>query len=213
MATAKQQERRERIEEAAYAVLNEAGYKGASLLTIAKRASASNETLYRWYGSKPALFGALIEENARQSKRRLEEALRLGQDPIETLAALGPVLLAMVTGERAVALNRAAAGDAKDTGTLGPAIARLGRDMIAPLVASVIARAARAGRLACGDPAEAAELYFSLLIGDLQVRRVIGAIPPLTQDEIEARAQLALDRFRRLHEPGPILSRNPEPSR
>ena len=40
--TPKQAERRARIEKAAYAVLEEVGYNSASLLTIAKRASASN---------------------------------------------------------------------------------------------------------------------------------------------------------------------------
>lgn len=52
MATPKQIARRERIEETAYAVLKESGYKAASLLAIARRASVSNETLYNWYGNK-----------------------------------------------------------------------------------------------------------------------------------------------------------------
>jgi AcrR family transcriptional regulator len=52
LTTLKQNERRERIEKAAYDVLAETGYKGASLLLIAQRASVSNETLYRWYGNK-----------------------------------------------------------------------------------------------------------------------------------------------------------------
>ncbi|WP_404927319.1 TetR/AcrR family transcriptional regulator [Mesorhizobium sp. ORM16] len=66
MTTPKQAARRERIEEAAYAVLRETGYKSASLLAIAKRASASNETLYNWYGNKQTLFRSLIEANAER---------------------------------------------------------------------------------------------------------------------------------------------------
>ncbi|WP_157017175.1 TetR/AcrR family transcriptional regulator [Mesorhizobium xinjiangense] len=199
--TPKQAARRARIEQAAYEVLSEAGYNSASLLTIAKRASASNETLYKWYGNKQALFRSLVEANASEAKVLLEQALGEGSDPLEALARLGPALLALVTGGRAVALNRAAAGDASDTGTLGKAIADAGRETIAPLLSALLGRAQQEGLIACRDPAEAAETYFHLLIGDLQIRRVIGVIDELPQQEIERRAQRAFHLFRKLHVP------------
>jgi len=202
--------RRERIEEAAYAVLKEAGYKSTSVLAIARRASASNETLYNWYGSKQALFCALVEANARRARELLEDALRQGDNPLETLAALGPVLLALVTGDRAVTLNRAAAGDVSDTGTLGQTIARAGRDTIAPLVRDLLESAQRAGLILCDDPAEAAEIYISLLIGDLQIRRVIGVIDELSIREAARRSHRAFDLFIRLHAPG---ARPPTPDK
>lgn len=202
MATPKQMARRERIEAAAYAVLRESGYKGTSLLAVARRASASNETLYNWYGNKQSLFRALVETNAEQARALLEAALREAGDPLETLAALGPVLLALVTGDKAIALNRAAAGDATDTATLGPAIAQFGRETIAPLLCALLDRARRAGTLACADPAEAAEIYLRLLIGDLQIRRVIGTLDELTPAEIASRSRQATALFLRLHAPG-----------
>lgn len=199
--TPKQAVRRARIEEAAYAVLGEAGYNSASLLAVAKRASASNETLYKWYGSKQALFRSLVEGNARDARAILEKALGERRDPLEALARLGPALLALVTGERAVMLNRAAAGDVSDTGTLGRAIAEGGRDTIAPLLRDLLYRARQDGLLACDDPAEAAEIYFHLLIGDLQIRRVIGAYGDLPQQEIERRSRRAFDLFLKLYAP------------
>ncbi|MCP4433742.1 MAG: TetR/AcrR family transcriptional regulator, partial [Gammaproteobacteria bacterium] len=47
--------RQYRIEEATYELLAESGYHACSMLSIAKRAKASNETLYRWYGDKVGL--------------------------------------------------------------------------------------------------------------------------------------------------------------
>ena len=38
------------IEQAAYDLLEQQGYDGISMLKIARRAKASNETLYRCYG-------------------------------------------------------------------------------------------------------------------------------------------------------------------
>ena len=40
---------------------------------------------------------------------------------------------------------------------------------------------------------EAAELYLDLLIGDLQIRRVIGVIPMLSEQEVTARSNRARD--------------------
>lgn len=201
--------RRERIEEAAYEVLRETGYKSTSLLAVARRASASNETLYKWYGNKQALFRSLIEANAREAKALLEGALGGKGDPLETLAALASVLLTLVTGDKAVTLNRAAAGDASDTATLGPAIAQFGRDTIAPLLCDLLDAANRAGVLACDDPAAAADVYIRLLIGDLQIRRVIGVLDELTPAEIERRSAEAMDLFLRLHAPaGGQMSRH-----
>ena len=64
------------IEQAAYALLREDGYGNISMLKVAKRAKASNETLYRWYGDKLGLFGALVAKNAEEAKRLLDAALQ-----------------------------------------------------------------------------------------------------------------------------------------
>ncbi|KXF77206.1 hypothetical protein ATN84_07270 [Paramesorhizobium deserti] len=199
--TPKQAARRARIEQAAYEVLSEVGYNSASLLTIAKRASASNETLYKWYGNKQTLFRSLVEANASKARSILEKALGEGSDPLEALAQLGPALLALVTGERAVILNRAAAGDVSDTGTLGKAIAKAGRDIIAPLLRKLLDGALQKGLIDCDDPADAAEIYFHLLIGDLQIRRVIGTIGELSQQEVERRSERAFNLFCKLYVP------------
>ncbi len=199
--TPKQAERRARIEKAAYEVLQEVGYNSASLLVIAKRASASNETLYKWYGNKQGLFRALVESNAKQAATLLEDARAGDGKPLETLAQLGPVLLALVTGERAVVLNRAAAGDVSDTGTLGRSIAEAGRDTIAPLLRNLLLRARQAGEIDFDTPEDVVETYFHLLIGDLQIRRVIGALDALTEPEIQSRSDRAYHKFLALYGP------------
>ncbi|MBO6725967.1 MAG: TetR/AcrR family transcriptional regulator [Rhizobiaceae bacterium] len=197
--TPKQAARRARIEQAAYEVLGELGYNSASLLAIAKHARASNETLYNWYGNKQGLFRSLVASNAREAAELLERAAADKSDPIEVLAKLGPVLLGIVTGERAVMLNRAAAGDVSDTATLGKAIAEAGRETIAPLLRSLLERARDEGSIKCDDIAAAADTYFQLLIGDLQIRRAIGVVGPLSAREIGVRARRAQELFLKLY--------------
>ena len=52
-----------------------------------------------------------------------------------------------------------------------------------------------------GTPREMAEIWFALLIGDLQVRRVTGAMEPLSEDEVKSRAEGALSRLQRVFAP------------
>jgi len=213
LETTKQAARRARIEEAAYSVLKEAGSKSTSLLAVARRASASNETLYKWYGNKQGLFRALVEANAREARLLLEDSLHRSGDPLQTLATLGPILLALVTGEKAIILNRAAASDVSDTGTLGQSIARFGRETIAPLVRDLLTTARQRGVIACDDPGEAAEIYFSLLIGDLQIRRVIGVVGELSTKEADRRARRAFELFLALHTPDAAGCHSPDKGR
>ncbi|MCK0126624.1 TetR/AcrR family transcriptional regulator [Gelidibacter sp. F2691] len=181
-----QSERAVRIEAAAYKILDEKGFKGASMLAIAKAAKASNETLYKWYGDKTGLFAAMIRNNAFVIVDELEKAQATGHTGKTALRAVGRALLTMVTSDKAVALNRAAAGDI--SGKLGKILAEEGRDRLVPIVAKLLKEAFGTE----SDINELTNCYLSLLIGDLQIRRATGAIGPLDKAEIEGRADRAL---------------------
>lgn len=185
--------RQDQIEQAAYAVLDAKGYGGTSMLAIAKAAKASNETLYNWYGDKTGLFAALVRRNAAEVKALLEDQIAAGGDAVDTLARVGPVLLRLVTSDRAVALNRAAAAD--PTGELGRVLAAEGRETVAPLIAQVIAQGREQRHLAFDDLAMACETWLGLLIGDIQIRRVVGRMPQPGQEALAARADAALRNF------------------
>lgn len=194
MKEAKKKERHAQIAECAYAVLKENGYVGASLLNIAKAAKASNETLYRWYGSKAGLFEILVQDNAAATRQKLETAVASNADAFETLEAIAPVLLGMVLGERAVLLNRAAAAD--PSGDLGRSIAQNGREVIAPLIGQVFAQFFKDTQ---HDPADVAETFIRLLIGDQQIRCVIGVMPEPNSDDIERCADKAVKQILQLY--------------
>ncbi|MBL4812731.1 MAG: TetR/AcrR family transcriptional regulator [Rhodobacteraceae bacterium] len=204
MREEKRAERRAQIEAAAYKLLQKNGYDGTSMLAIAKAAKASNETLYRWYGDKNGLFNAMVASNATLIKASLSEVLGMGDDPLLRLKNSGPVLLAMLQGARAIALNRAAACD--KTGTLGQTLSRGGREEVFPMICALMARALEAEQIKARSAQVAAGWFIALLIGDLQVRRVIGTAPELTGSEISLRAQLAFEDFMKLAD-GKLLTK------
>ncbi len=191
MRPEKQEARRRQIEAVAYELLAEKGYAATSMLAIARRAAASNETLYRWYGNKQTLFRSLVEANARDVTALLRSAIDQGASIEETIAQLGPALLALVTGEKAIILNRAAAADADDSGMLGETLFQAGRNSVAPLLVQVFERARTRGELAFEATDDIVDVYLSLLIGDLQIRRVIGVTAPLSDAEARSRADRA----------------------
>jgi AcrR family transcriptional regulator len=185
--------REARIFEAAYETLADHGYGGASMLRIAKAAKASNETLYRWYGDKDGLFTAMARDNAAETRRLLTEALSRREDAWASLERLAPVFLRMILGDRAILLNRAAAAD--PSGALGVAVSAGGREEVTPLLRDLMERlCAGRGR----DPAMATDWFVSLLVGDLQIKRVISALPALSDQAIEERCGKALPALRAL---------------
>ena len=194
-------DRRAQIETAAYDILEEKGFAGASMLSIAKRAKCSNETLYNWYGDKTGLFRDLIDRNAAEARVILEEALSTARPPLQALDAFGPVLLSMLTAPRAVALNRAAA--AEPTGALGAVLSEAGRSSVLPILSRLLEAAQQAGELGKDDPKTLAETYLGLLIGDLQIRCVVAREMAPPSDELQTRAIRASAALRRLFPPKP----------
>ena len=101
-------ERRQAILEAAFAELHDNGYEKVTMLGVAKRAGASKETLYSWFGNREGLFAALITENADASAERVRAALAGDGEPRQTLIGYAIGLLTLLTDDRSIALNRAA---------------------------------------------------------------------------------------------------------
>jgi AcrR family transcriptional regulator len=185
--------RQEQIETAAYELLEQKGYAGTSMQGIARQARASNETLYNWYGDKQGLFKALVTRNAAGVRSLLEAELSSGHNAMQTVERLGPKLLELLLGNRAIALNRAAAAD--PSGDLGAAISQAGRDSVLPLIERVLEDAKGKGQLTFERADEAAGLYLDLLVGDLQIRRVIGRLPVPTPEFCQKRAKRAASRL------------------
>lgn len=99
-------------------------------------------------------------------------------------------LLALLTSEGSIALNRASMSS--------PAIATVllahGRHRVGPLVETYLARLADDGHLDISDPRDAFELLFGLVVRDTQIRVLLGESVP-TASQITARAERAVAQF------------------
>ena len=176
--------------EAAYAELIEHGYQPLTMTGVARRAGASKETLYAWFGNKTGLFSALITENADAAARRIDDALASVKDPYDTLIAFTTGLLRLLTSDQSVALNRAAINSPELAATLLAA----GRHRVGPLAERYLQRLVEAGYLVLDDPADGFTVLYGLAVRDTQIRVLLGEAPP-TPAERDCRARAAVDAF------------------
>ncbi|MEM9562156.1 MAG: TetR/AcrR family transcriptional regulator [Actinomycetota bacterium] len=200
LPAAEREARQRAVLDAALETLIADGVDRMTMLAVAKRAGASKETLYSWFGSREGLLRALIERNADASAERVRAALdpadddRGWTDPVETLVGYATGLLRLLTSPPSIALNRAAMGDAE----LAAALLAGGRHRVGPLVERYLTDQAEAGRLDLAiEPAAAFELLYGLVVQDTQIRVLLGEEPP-PPGELERRATTAVTRFLRL---------------
>ncbi len=176
--------------EAAFVELLEQGADGVTMLSIARRAGASKETLYSWFGSRDGLLSAMIVSNADATAQRIASALGGDNDPHDTLVAFGAGLLTLLTDPRSLALNRAAMTNP----VLAAELLASGRHRVGPIVESYLAAASASGALAVSDPTTAFETFYGLVIRDTQIRVLLGEPAPSTA-AIRQRAVAGTDQF------------------
>lgn len=174
---------------------------------IARRVSASKETLYAWFGSKPGLFQAVIRRNADTVRTVLEAHLD-GNAPVEeALTDVGRALAGLLLSEGAVAINRAAISEARSEPVLARILVETGRDATLPFFVRYLEQCRGRHLLEFDDPWEAAETFLGLLLGDMQVRRLLGVVGVPDTGAIEARASHAVVKFLRLYGRGDLGNR------
>ena len=183
-------ERQQQILDVALQEMIERGYEKVTMLGIARRAGASKETLYSWFGNREGLFEALIQGGADATAARVSAAIDGGGDPRETLTAFAGGLLTLLTSQQSVALNRAAMSSPQ----LAEVLLASGRNRVGPIVERYLARLADDGFIEIDDPAEAFGLLYGLIIQDTQIQVLLGQQPPSVA-EVETRASRAVERF------------------
>lgn len=192
-------QRRDVILDAAIEILVEKGYRDTTMSEVARRVSASKETLYSWFGSKSGLFQAAIRRNADTVRTVLEAHLD-GCAPVEeALADVGRALASLLLGDSAVAINRAAISEACSEPVLARILVRTGREATLPFFVRYLEQCSERDLLDIDDTRAAAESFLGLLLGDMQVRRLLGVVDAPDADAIEDRTMMAVSKFLRLY--------------
>ena len=199
-APSDKEQRRLEILAAAMELLSEKGYRGMSMLAVARRARASKETLYTWFGSKQGLIEALITWKAEGQERVLTRAVENAPADVEAvLREFGASMLTMFLSDPTLTMNRIAIGEATASPELSRIMIEKGRNRVRPAIVDYLARCRDKGLLTFDDPDEAADSYIGLLQGDLRVRGLMGVLPDMDSAQLAARASRTAGLFMRLY--------------
>jgi AcrR family transcriptional regulator len=193
-------ERRQQVLDAANQLIVENGLAGFSMLALAQAMGMSKETLYAWFGNKSALLAELIQGNAGEMGRVLQQGLAqpVGAAGLQlTLERFCVALLTLLGSDRSVAINRGAV-HLCEKGEMGESLRSNGRDAMLALLAKYMAHARSAGLLTAAGPAEA-EVLIALALRDWQIERLLGRMPVPTARRVHARAKEAVALFLRLY--------------
>ena len=188
--------RQQAVLTAALALLVEGGDR-LTMTAVARRASCSKETLYKWFGDRDGLLTATVQWQA--AKVRVPQVDRHHLDAAALRASISQFardLLATISGEVSVTLNRLAIGHAgAEKRGLGAIVLENGPLAIRQRLKPVL-EAGRAARLLRFEAAEEAyRVFFGLVVRDIQIRLLLGEELKLSAAEIEREAAAATEKF------------------
>ncbi len=188
--------RQQQVLTAALELLVEQGDR-LTMTSVARRASCSKETLYKWFGDRDGLLTATVQFQAAKvrvphvDRRRLDGVTLRGS--VEQFAR---DLLTTIVGEVSVTLNRLAVGHAgAEKHGLGAIVLENGPLAIRNRLKPVL-EAGREARLLRFDSSEDAyRSFFGLVVRDVQIRLLLGEIIVFGDEEIARDAADATRQF------------------
>ncbi|MCR9135519.1 MAG: TetR/AcrR family transcriptional regulator [Alphaproteobacteria bacterium] len=196
--------RQSAVLQSALNLLVRGGDRALTTAGVAKAANCSKESLYKWFGDRDGLLAAVISFQA--SKVRATTAGKAPRDADafrDHLVRFAQDLLDVLSGDVSLALNRLAIGQAGNQDThLGLLVLARGRRMIGQRAGALLETGRQLGFLAFGDPEEAYQTLYGLIVRDLHVRQLLGEELADTEQDFEKQAIAAIDQFFRLYGTG-----------
>lgn len=192
--------RQRQVLDAVLALLVEGG-DTLTMNAVARRASCSKETLYKWFGDRDGLLTATVRWQA--SKVRVAPVDRRGLDLASLRASLEGFAadwLKVIASDTSIALNRIAighAGSGKDD--LGAIVLENGRFALARRLKPVLEAGREAGLIDFTDAETAFRTFFGLVARDVQIRVLLGDRLELTAQSIGGDATRATEQFLALY--------------
>jgi AcrR family transcriptional regulator len=172
-----------------------------TMTAVARRASCSKETLYKWFGDRDGLLAATVQWQA--SRVRVAPIDRAGLDAATLTARLEEFAgnwLTVISSETSIALNRVAIGRAAAReARLGAIVLENGRFAMGRRLKPVLEAGRASGLLAFDDAEVAFRSFFGLVARDIQIRLLLGDRMDLTPETIRTDAARATRQFLALH--------------
>ena len=195
--------RQQAVLDAVLSLMVEKG-SGLTMTAVARRASCSKETLYKWFGDRDGLLTATVQWQASKVRAGNFDRQNLDAGALrESLKGFAANWLEVITSPTSIALNRIGISQAASRdGNLGSIVLANGRFAIGERLKPVLDAGREAGLLAFDDTETAFRTFFGLAGRDVQIRLLLGDTLTLSRAEIAADAERATEQFLTLYGAG-----------
>ena len=192
--------RQQAVLDAVLSLMVEKG-SGLTMTAVARRASCSKETLYKWFGDRDGLLTATVQWQASKVRAGNYARQKLDAGTLrESLKGFAANWLEVISSPTSIALNRIGISQAASRdGNLGSIVLANGRFAIGERLKPVLDAGREAGLLAFDDTETAFRTFFGLAGRDVQIRLLLGDTLTLSRAEIAADAERATEQFLTLY--------------
>jgi AcrR family transcriptional regulator len=193
-------ERQTDVLDAALALLVDSG-DAVTMAAVARRASCSKETLYKWFGDRDGLLSATVQWQAAKVHVTTVDRDRLDAASLKArLEEFAANWLRVISGKNSIALNRVAISHAASgKSNLGAIVLTNGRFAMGRRLKPLLEAGQARGLLVFEDAEAAFRSFFGLVARDVQIRLLLGDRLELTDAAIAADAALATQQFLALY--------------
>jgi AcrR family transcriptional regulator len=173
------------------------GFSAATTDMIQKEAGVSKSTLYTHFGNKEGMFSAVIRSECRRHTENMRLKLSSGNTFRDKLLNLAKAYLRVLTKKESVALFRIAL----EVSAVFPHLAELfyssAPGCIHGFIQELFEQAVQNGELSitAAEMEPAALLFAAMVRGNPHLRRLLLPWEEFSQDELDAWAVLAVDKF------------------
>lgn len=155
------------ILQAAKLLFLEAGFDGVNLERVGEAAGVTRQTVYNLFGSKEAVFRAMVglhwDEVARDSAAVLSTSLDPVLGPAAILRGFGEAIVRFIAGTQQVAFTRLVIMESRQRPWIAEEFYRLGKQPLLEGFTACLRRLNEAGAIACKHPEIAAHQFFGLI--------------------------------------------------
>jgi AcrR family transcriptional regulator len=168
-----------------------------TMTAVARRASCSKETLYKWFGDRDGLLTATVRWQASKVRAGNYDRQKLDANALrESLEAFAVNWLRVISSRTSIALNRVAVSHAaSEKSNLGGIVLANGRFAIGERLKPLLEAARDTGLLEFDDAETAFRTFFGLVGRDVQIRLLLGDALILSEVQIARDARRATQQF------------------
>lgn len=197
-------EKRLQILKTAQKLFMEQGYGEVSMDALAEAVPVSKRTLYNHFHDKKALFSAVMQSRCLFISGSIEHILlQENKSATQALTETALKFLSVVLQPQAVNIHRTAITQLQHFPELGKLFYDSGPRRCMGILAEYLGKLKKSGTLHVADTAQAAAVFFNMILGSMQKRMLLGVDKHISQKEIDAHVKYVVGVFLRGHQPEP----------